>query len=292
MRYRTIDVRLWGDQKFRKLSPLQPSGQALFLYLLVNPNTTSIPGIYRAGAAAIAEELGWTLEGFREAFAEVLQEGLVKADLNARVIFIPNAIKYNKPQSPNVVKSWVTCWDELPECALKEQAFQALKAFVETLGEGFAKAFNETFPKPSAKTMPNQEQETEQEINIREALPASPVPARSSIKAENLNKDVEDVFAYWQEVMESPASKLDKARRNKIEVAFKLGYSVKDLKQAIDGCASNPFYMGNNDRKKKYNGINLIFRDAEHIEQFIANSAGHASPPANDCNNPNFAGGI
>ena len=96
---------------------------------------------------------------------EVLNQGLVKADFQARLIFIPNAMKYNKPQSPNVVKSWSAHWDELPECALKSIAYHELKAFTKGLGDGFAKAFNETI----GKTMPNQEQEQEQEqeINIR-----------------------------------------------------------------------------------------------------------------------------
>jgi hypothetical protein len=136
MRYRCLDVRIWSDKKFRALSPLHPSGQALFIYLLTNPYTNSIPGIYRAGEAAMAEELGWTLKGFREAFQEVFTQGMVKADFEARVIFIPNAIKYNKPQSPNVVKSWATHWDEIPECELKLLAYQSLKVFAEGCGSG------------------------------------------------------------------------------------------------------------------------------------------------------------
>lgn len=299
MRYRTIDVRLWGDEKFRSLSPLQPSGQALFLYLLVNPNTTSIPGIYRAGAAAMAEELGWTLEAFRQAFDEVLKQGLVEADLKARVIFIPNAIKYNKPQSPNVVKSWLPYWDELPECNLKEQAHQALKAFVETLGEGFAKAFRETFPKPSAKTMPNQKQDQEQEqnTNISEAK-ASPCPLfedkliANNAETDASNQDVQAIFSHWQQVMKCPKAKLDQKRRNKIGAALKLGYSVEELKLAIDGCASTPFNMGDNDRKRPYNGIDLIFRDAEHIEQFLGSPVNHTSSTAESSSNPLFAGVI
>lgn len=71
MRYRNVDVRLWGDQKYRSLTPIKPSGQALFLYLLTNPNTTSLPGLFRAGAAAMAEELGWELKYFQKAFQEV-----------------------------------------------------------------------------------------------------------------------------------------------------------------------------------------------------------------------------
>lgn len=166
MRYRKIDVRLWGDEKFRSLTPLQPSGQALFLYLLTNPNTTVIPGLYRAGAAAMAEELGWHVDALVDALKEIISQGLVKADLNARVIFIPNAIKYNQPQSPNVIRHWTLHWDEIPECELKSLAYDMLKAFTHTLGEGFAKAFRETINKLSTKTIANQEQEKEQEQNI------------------------------------------------------------------------------------------------------------------------------
>ncbi|MDQ8040107.1 MAG: hypothetical protein REH83_06845, partial [Rickettsiella sp.] len=170
MRYRMLDVRIWCDQKFRSLSPLKPSGQALFIYLLTNPNTTSIPGLYRAGAAAMAEELGWSVVSFRRALKEVINQGLLKVDLKSRVIFIRNAIKYNKPQSPNVVKSWALHWDEIPECALKDEAYQTLKSFVEGLGKAFAQAFEEALRKPSVKKQnvqvkpfPNQDQEQEQE---------------------------------------------------------------------------------------------------------------------------------
>jgi hypothetical protein len=107
----------------------------------------------------MAEELGWTIEDFHKAFQEILDQGLVKPDFNARVIFIPNAIKFNKPQSPNVVRSWASHWDEIPECELKDIARQSLKAFVEGMGPAFGEAFTEAID----KTMPNQEQEQEQE---------------------------------------------------------------------------------------------------------------------------------
>lgn len=170
MRYRMLDVRIWCDEKFRALSPLKPSAQALFIYLLTNPNTTSIPGLYRAGAAAMAEELGWSLRGFNQALKEIVGQGLVKVDLKARVIFIANAIKYNKPQSPNVVKSWALHWDELPECALKNEAYQFLKVFTQGLGKAFAQAFEESLSKAqvkrqnlSYKPLLNQEQDQDQE---------------------------------------------------------------------------------------------------------------------------------
>lgn len=84
MRYRTIDVPIWGDEKFRAPSPIKPSGQTLFLYLLTNPNTNSIPGLYRAGATGMAEELGWPVEDFLQAFREVSAQGLASSPYEAQ----------------------------------------------------------------------------------------------------------------------------------------------------------------------------------------------------------------
>jgi hypothetical protein len=162
-RYRKVEVGTWLDEKFTRLSAPAPNGRYLWFYLLTNPDTVNVPGLYRCGEAAMAEAIGWPLKAFREAFAEVLTEGMVKADWTARVIWLRNAIKYNEPESPNVVRSWRIPWDEIPACSLKSEAYQHLKAFLEGKGEGFSKAFLEACRKPLPKTMPNQEQEQEQE---------------------------------------------------------------------------------------------------------------------------------
>lgn len=166
-RYRKVEVRTWGDEKFRSLSALPPCGQGLWLFLITGPHTGPIPGLFRAGRAAMAEELDWELEAFDKAFQEVFQQGMVKADFKARVMWVPNAIKHNRPESPNVVKSWAAEFDLIPECDLKREALEHLRASVYALGESFGRAFDETFGKASAKAspkaMPNQEQEQEQE---------------------------------------------------------------------------------------------------------------------------------
>lgn len=166
-RFRKIEVRMWGDQKFCDLSPLPPCGQGLWMFLLTGPHTGPIPGLFRAGRAAMAEELNWDQEAFDKAFLEVLSKGMVDADWKAKVVWIPNAISCNRPESPNVVRSWASEWDLIPECELKLNAYHALKASIHALGEAFGKAFNEAISepsvKPSRKTCPNQEQEQEQE---------------------------------------------------------------------------------------------------------------------------------
>jgi hypothetical protein len=147
-RYRKIHVAMYADAKFRSLSRPQPNGQSLWTYLLTGPHTTAVPGLSSIGEAAMAESLGWTLEGFREAFREVSAKGMAKADWDARVVWVPNAVRYNPPESPNVIKSWAKGWEEIPECALKVVAFTTLKAFVEGLPEAFREVFRKAFPPP------------------------------------------------------------------------------------------------------------------------------------------------
>lgn len=153
-RYRKIDPRIWNDEKFRALSD---SGKLAFLFLLTHPHMTSL-GAMRATPGGLAEELGWNAEAFREAFREALSKGMAEHDPEARMIALPNFIRYNPPESPNVIKAWLGSLDLLPECSLKVRVVERAKAFAEGLGE----AFREALPEAFAKTMPNQEQEQEQ----------------------------------------------------------------------------------------------------------------------------------
>ena len=102
-RYKKIDSRMWGDRRFMALSD---KARYLWIYLLTGPHTSSLPGVYIAGEAMLAEALGWKMKSFREAFKEIEQAGLLKADRVARLIFIPNGVKYDRPESPKVVKHW------------------------------------------------------------------------------------------------------------------------------------------------------------------------------------------
>ena len=179
-RYSKVFRRIWNDARFRSLSEAPPNGQTLFLRLLTGPELTNIPGVFACGEAALAEALGWPLEGFREAFAEAFREGMAKADWKARFVFIPKAIHYNAPESPNVIRSWRQAWDELPECSLKNEAYRTLKGFVEGLGEGFRKAFAEACPDPSPNQKQEQEQEQDRERDVRAAVPAATPPTAAA----------------------------------------------------------------------------------------------------------------
>lgn len=152
-RYRKIDSRIWNDEKFRGLSD---RGKLVFFMLLTHPHMTSI-GAMRASAEGLAAEMGWLPKAFREAFEEGFSKGMVKYDPEASFVWLPRFLKYNAPESPNVLKAWGSALDLLPECALKASAIQNVKDFAEGLTEAFQKALPEVF----AKAMPNPEPEPE-----------------------------------------------------------------------------------------------------------------------------------
>jgi len=150
-RYRKVSSAFWNDAGVLRLSD---RGKLAFLFILTHPNMTSL-GMMRATMSGLAEELGWEVKAFREAFGEAFREGMVEASTEAPLIALPNFLKHNKPESPNVVKSWERILPELPECELKTQQMQRVKAFTEALPKAFREALPEAFGKPYPNPQPN-----------------------------------------------------------------------------------------------------------------------------------------
>jgi uncharacterized phage protein (TIGR02220 family) len=154
-RYRKIDTRTWNDQKFNELSDY---GKLVFFLLLTHPHLTPI-GAMRASLPGLASDLHWPLEKLQKAFEESFLKSMVQYDESATFMWLPNFLKYNQPESPNVVKSWEHSLDNLPECLLKNLLINHIKSYVKTL----SLAFQEALPKAFEKGMPNQEHEQEHE---------------------------------------------------------------------------------------------------------------------------------
>lgn len=98
------------------------------------------------------------------------------------------------------------------------------------------------------------------------------------------NNYIVELFDFWKTTLNHEKAKIDTKRTKAIKNALKLGYSIDDLKSAIIGCSKTPHNMGQNDRGEKYDSIDLIFRDADHIDRFIRNAGQQigAQKPAND----------
>jgi uncharacterized phage protein (TIGR02220 family) len=171
-RWRKVEVGTWNDEGFKSFSQ---NARMLWLYLLTGPRTMPFPGLVIAREVVIADDLGWSLETFRKAFAEAYGKGMAKADWSAGIVVLTKALldsfgdprETAKPESPNVLRSWSKSWDDVPDCELKVLYLKTLGSFAEALGEGFQQAFREAFRKALAKASrqpsPNQEKEKEQE---------------------------------------------------------------------------------------------------------------------------------
>lgn len=154
MIYRKIYPKMWNSKDFLALSNSVPCGRYLWFYLLTNPDTTNIPGIYRAGLAQMSEVLKWPVEGFLESFAELFRQGLAKADWEARVVWVPMAVYYDEPANPNIVKSWGKLWELIPESPLKDEAHNALGAYCRKRGKAFHGAFVKALGEPLGEPLP------------------------------------------------------------------------------------------------------------------------------------------
>ena len=115
-RYRKIETHIWNDAKFRALSD---DGKFVFLFLLTHPALLPL-GVMRCFIAGLAAELKWEADRLQDALATLSSNGMARADEEAGVIVLPNYLKYNSPENPNVVKSWEKLFEEVPECELTE----------------------------------------------------------------------------------------------------------------------------------------------------------------------------
>ncbi len=154
-RYRRVEVGTRSDRRFRELSRPPPNGQDLWLYLLCGQRTTIFPGLIVATEAVIADDFGWPLDAelfgseaarhgprsLREAWREVEDRGMARADWISGVIVLPKALidgagnprETARPTSPNALRGWAKAWPEIPECGLKDWYLQELGRFVVAL---------------------------------------------------------------------------------------------------------------------------------------------------------------
>lgn len=90
--------------------------------------------------------------------------------------------------------------------------------------------------------------------------------------AEVSEEDILNVYSYWAQIMRPNRKRLpalDDRRRLKVAAAI-ADYGLEDCRRAIDGCSRSDFHMGRNRQKKRYDDLELIFRDQDHVERFLA----------------------
>lgn len=187
--YSRVARDMWGDERFKALTPMKPSGQALWIYLLTGPHSTVIPGLVpEMGFGTLVDRLKWSMADVRKHWKEIADQQMAEADWNEGVIWLPNGFMHNEPANPNVVTAWRNV--ALPQCDLVRRALVVLRlrlwplerarvadltkkgkdpreskgwveAFDEVFGKGFPESIIAGYPKPLGDTETEAETEAE-----------------------------------------------------------------------------------------------------------------------------------
>lgn len=90
-------------------------------------------------------------------------------------------------------------------------------------------------------------------------------------KGASEGQQVAEVFSYWRdrrkEVLglgNGPAARMTDKRAGKVRARLKEGYTVEDLKQAVDGLLGNDWHV-----QRGFTDLELICRDQAHVEQYM-----------------------
>lgn len=263
--YGKVYTAFWSNEDMRAMSE---DARVLALYLMTCPHGNML-GCFRLPNAYAAEDLKWDIERVSKGFDELFQNGFAYRCGRTFWVFIRKYLEWNQFENPNVGKAAGKLFDSLPVPSdVKALLVNALRNFssvfpdeklsaFETLSIPFDDPFG-TISKTVVVTKPKPEPQ--------------PQPIQTNVERRGAPLDhdvVPEVFAYWQKVMNSPRSKLDKKRIDLIRSAIKLGYTPRELCEAIKGCSRSPWNMGKNDRNTKFNSLELILRDAGHIDKFM-----------------------
>lgn len=185
-KYRKIDPRIWGDERFVNLSNEE---KLIALYCLTSPQCNRI-GLFRFSVAAAAEDLGTLPQTFAKRFANVCHTLNWTFDERSKVLYFPTWWKYNAPDNPNTMKSCLEDLHDVPATYLLARFYANTKYLQASTAERIANVARNVTPNVSPQ---EQEQEQEQEKEQEQDVLGRPASGRFTPPA------IDDVRAYCQE---------------------------------------------------------------------------------------------
>lgn len=251
------------------ISCLDMEEKLIGAYLLTCQHTNGI-GCFRMPAGYVSIDLNIPTERVSKGFQKLFGKGFLIHDSTSDYVLIPSFLRWNPISNPNSAKARVKEFDCIPQSiSMYPALLKALSQFgkywsedflnrIETLSKGFEKG-SDRVPAdvPDNKTRPN---------------PTLTIPNPTKKDVELKPDPVLDVFQYWQEKLNHPQAKLDDNRRRIITNALK-EYSVDQCKTAIYGMSVTPHNIGQNDRNQRFDGLHIVFKNAENFERFTSNAA-------------------
>lgn len=99
-------------------------------------------------------------------------------------------------------------------------------------------------------------------------------PKKAGRRRNTTRKEAEEVFAYYCEKMNRPRLKFLRDRQRRIQGYLAQGYTVDELKLAIDGILLSPVHTGQNESNAEYLEVSNVFKSPDHVDKFIRLATG------------------
>lgn len=86
-----------------------------------------------------------------------------------------------------------------------------------------------------------------------------------------LTDEILTVYAHYRgyHARCAPTLRSNSLEYQRIKDRLKEGYTVEDLKTAVDGCHVSEFHNGDNEKGQSYLALTLIFRSQSHVQRFL-----------------------
>lgn len=152
-RYYRISTRFWDDERSAKW----PDAMKLAAVYFMTCKHRQLEGIYVLPLKYAASDLGWTEKRIRKVITFLESEGFLRYDASSNLLLIRNSLKYQTPESDNVIKGAIRRINDLPQSPLLLE-FQELVAkhclrrgapvFAAVFSEEVDQVMKRRFPRP------------------------------------------------------------------------------------------------------------------------------------------------
>lgn len=260
--YGIVSPKIWTGKTGKKLRDNRDA-QVVAMYLMTSPHST-MTGVFYCPLTYISHDTGCSLDGASKALRCLIDEGFCLYDYELDTVFVVTMASWQvgrslKPDDKRVMG--------LRRDVENMQSPLMRNRFLSVYGDAFhlSDLFSERDLEAPSEPHRSQEQDQEQDHEQDQ-------------EQENIKASVSVVFDHWKQVHNHSRAQLDDKRRKLIRNALKV-YSEADLCASISGYLNSPHHMGKNPNNAKYDDIELLLRDAKHVD---AGLKFHVEPPRTD----------
>jgi hypothetical protein len=143
-RYYPVSPLYWADDKVARWPD---EAKLLALYLLTCQHR-NLEGLYRLPVAYIQADLSWAEDDVYGGFEYVVEQGFAEYDYDAKVVFLPKALKYHQPSTDPQVQGAINALQSVPDTRLYDSFLAAAREYAPRLYEALGEPLTEPLSQP------------------------------------------------------------------------------------------------------------------------------------------------